>query len=221
LRETDFAAVGPVGSVYISVELTTTRLEPETASELSEAALRFARRLHLGQYRKQTYEQYVEHPIAVARLLADRGCDDRLLVAAYLHDIVEKTRIEIDEIRSRFGSEVADVVDALSDDPAISDYAERKRELRRAVIAAGDSAARIFAADRLANMRDWRTLAPRDRDACAARLGTELTERLQLWSEDLEALGEHDPELPFLAEIEIELRALRAEADALATNGSA
>jgi len=203
------------------MELTTTRLVPATESELPGAALRFARRLHLGQYRKQTYEQYVEHPIAVARLLAERGCDERMLAAAYLHDIVEKTKVEIDEIRERFGPDVANVVDALSDDPAIESYAERKRELRRAVIAAGDSAARIFAADRLANMRDWRTLDPSDRETCAARLGTRLEERLRLWSEDLEALTEHDPDLPFLAEIEIELRALRVEADALATEDAA
>lgn len=202
------------------MELATTRLEPATETELPEAALRFARRLHLGQYRKQTYEQYVEHPIAVARLLVDRGCDERVLVAAYLHDVVEKTRVEIDEIRSRFGPEVAAIVDALSDDPAIEDYAERKSELRRAAIDAGDNAALIFAADRLANMRDWRTLDPSDREACAARLGTRLSERLQLWAEDLEALTAHYPELPFLAEIEVELRTLRAEADAIASNGA-
>jgi (p)ppGpp synthase/HD superfamily hydrolase len=195
------------------MEPTATRLEPATESALPGAALRFARRLHLGQYRKQTYEQYVEHPIAVARLLADSGCDETLLVAAYLHDVVEKTRVEVEEIRTRFGPEVAAIVEALSDDPAISDYAERKSELRRVAIAAGRGAALIFAADRLANMRDWRTLDPSDREACAARLGTGLQERLRLWSQDLEALRAHDPEMPFLAEIEVELQALRADAD--------
>ena len=202
------------------MELTTTRLEPATESELPGAALRFARRLHLGQYRKQTYEQYVEHPIAVARLLSDRGCDESLLVAAYLHDVVEKTRVEVDEIRSRFGPEIAAIVDAVSDDPEIADYAKRKRELRRSAISAGDRAALLFAADRLANMRDWRTLDAGDREACAARLGTRLDERLRLWAEDLEALTAHDPDMPFLAEIEIELRSLCAEADAVAPNGS-
>ncbi|MGH2923992.1 MAG: hypothetical protein ACRDKH_08195, partial [Solirubrobacterales bacterium] len=128
--------------------------------------------------------------------------------------------VEIDEIRARFGSEVAGMVDAVSEDPAIEGYAERKADLRRAAIAGGGGAALIFAADRLANMRDWRTLDPGDREACAARLGTTLEERLRLWAEDLEAVTAHDPELPFLAEIEIELRELRADADALAPNGA-
>jgi len=176
------------------------------------AALRFARRVHLGQYRKQTYEQYVEHPIAVARLLSEAGFDGTVLVAAYLHDVVEKTSIGIEEVRERFGPEVAGLVEALSDDPGIEDYAERKRDLRRRALEAGDSAARIFAADRLANMRDWRTLPPSEREDCARRLGTELDERLRLWAEDAEELAAYAPELPFLAEIDAELRTLRADA---------
>ena len=39
------------------------------------AALRFARRVHLGQHRKQTHEQFVQHPIAVADLLMEAGYD--------------------------------------------------------------------------------------------------------------------------------------------------
>jgi (p)ppGpp synthase/HD superfamily hydrolase len=188
-----------------------TRTEPRTASDLVTAALRFARRVHLGQHRKQTYEQFVEHPIEVARLLSERGCDGPILVAAYLHDTVEKTPVEIEELHERFGPEIAGIVDALSDDPDIDDYAERKRALRRQVLDAGESAVLIYAADRLANMRDWRTLPPDLREPCAVRLGTELDERLTLWGEDVEALAEYDRALPFLAEIEEELRALRAE----------
>lgn len=190
--------------------LSPTRVEPRTDSDLVTAALRFARRVHLGQFRKQTYEQYVEHPIAVARLLSEAGCDGPVMAAAYLHDVLEKTEIGLEELRERFGPRVGELVEALTDDPSIEEYAARKRDLRRAVLEAGDDPALIFAADRLANMRDWRKLPPDEREACAKRLGTELAERLRLWDEDLEELGARDPELPFLAEIELELRALRA-----------
>ena len=70
----------------------------------------------------------------------------------------------------------------------------------------------IYAADRVANMRDWHKVAPEDRPACGERLGTTLDERLELWTEDLEELHDHDPQPPFLAEIESELGALKAEA---------
>ena len=190
---------------------TETRTEPSTDSDLVTAALRFARRVHLGQHRKQTYDQFVEHPIEVARLLSEEGYDGPIMAAAYLHDTVEKTSVEIEELRERFGPEVAEMVDSLSDDPAVEGYAERKRALRRRVLTAGADAVLIYAADRLANMRDWRSLPPDRRDACARRLGTELDERLTLWSEDLSDLTEFDRELPFLPEIEAELLALRSE----------
>ena len=188
-----------------------TRLEPRTDSELATAALRFARRAHLGQHRKQTHEQFVEHPIAVARLLSEAGYDDEVIVAAYLHDVVEKTEIGLPEIRERFGPEVADVVDSLSEDEGIPSYAERKRTLRRRVLDASRTTILIYAADRVANMRDWRRVSPSAREEVGARLETTLEERLDLWREDLEELTRLDPELPFLTDIELELRELQAE----------
>jgi len=189
-----------------------TRLESPARSDLATAALRFARRVHLGQYRKQTNDRFVEHPIAVARLLSDSGYDGALITAAYLHDVVEKTDVHSDEIRERFGPAVADLVESLTENPEIPDYAERKRALRRTILEAGRDPTIIYAADRVANMRDWRKVAPEDRPACGERLGTTLRERLQLWGEDVEELHDHDPETPFLEQMESELSALRAEA---------
>jgi (p)ppGpp synthase/HD superfamily hydrolase len=188
------------------------RPEPRTDSDLAVSALRFARRVHLGQYRKQTGEQFVEHPIAVAQLLTDAGYDGDLIAAAYLHDVVEKTDVELDEIRERFGPAVAELVDALSENPEIPGYAERKRALRKRIIETGGEPVVIYAADRVANMRDWRKVAPEDRPACGERLGTTLEERLELWGEDVEDLQHADPDVPFLHEMETELDALRAEA---------
>jgi len=85
---------------------TSTRPEP-AAPELARSARAFAQEAHEGQRRKQTGEPFVRHPIAVAELLAERGCDTEVLAAAYLHDVVEKTEVGLDEIRDRFGSGVA------------------------------------------------------------------------------------------------------------------
>lgn len=188
-----------------------TDLQPKSDSELANAALRFARRVHLGQHRKQTHEQFVEHPIAVANLLSESGYNGPIIAAAYLHDVIEKTPVELEEIRVRFGPEVAELVDSLSEDPEVDGYGPRKRALRRKVLAAGGDPVIIYAADRVANMRDWRKVAPEERPEIGIRLETTLEERLELWREDLDALTAQDPETPFLAEIELELRALRAE----------
>ncbi len=189
-----------------------TQPKARSESELASSALRFARRVHLGQYRKQTGEQFVEHPIAVARLLSESGYEGQVIAAAYLHDVVEKTDVELDEIRERFGPGVAGLIDCLSEDPEIAGYAERKRALRKHILETGGDPVVIYAADRVANMRDWRKVAPEDRGAVGERLGTTLEERLQLWQEDLEELHDLGPETPFLSEIQAELDALRAEA---------
>lgn len=187
-------------------------LRSRTDSDLAGAALRFARRVHLGQHRKQTGEQFVEHPIAVANVLSDAGYNGDLIAAAYLHDVVEKTDVELIEIRERFGPTVADLVDSLTEDDAIPGYAERKRALRRKILQTGGHPVVIYSADRVANMRDWLKVAPEDRPACGERLGTNLEERLQLWAEDVEELHDLDSRTPFLPEMQRELEALRAEA---------
>jgi GTP pyrophosphokinase len=190
---------------------TATRLQPRTDSELAGAALRFARRVHLGQHRKQTGEQFVEHPIAVARLLAAAGYDGALIAAAYLHDAVEKTDVELDEIRERFGPTVAGVVESLTENDEISGYAERKRALRKRILDTGGDGVVIYAADRVSNMRDWLKVAPENRQACGERLGTTLDERLELWVEDVDDLRAYDAELPFLEEMDSDLGKLRTD----------
>jgi len=191
-----------------------TRLDSRTDSDLAISALRFARRVHLGQYRKQTGEQFVQHPIAVAKLLSDAGYDGHLIAAAYLHDVVEKTDVSLDEIRERFGPGVAAVIDCLSEDPDIEAYGDRKRALRRGILDSGGDPVVIYAADRVANMRDWLTIAPEDRPACGERLGTTLQERLELWTEDVEELHDLNPETPFLSEIQADLTELKAQTPA-------
>ena len=182
-----------------------------TSAGRLEAALDFARRAHEGQRRKQDGRPFIEHPIAVEEVLAARGFDDPVLAAAYLHDTVEKTGTDPAEIEREFGPEVARLVAALSEDAAIEGYAERKRALRGQALAAGRTAAIVYTADRLCNLRDWRGLSESERRGAAERLGTTLEERILLWGEDLEDLHELDPQLPFLEEVELELRALRSE----------
>ena len=188
-----------------------TRPASETSSELAGVALRFARRVHLGQHRKQTQEQFIEHPIAVANLLREAGYDGPMISAAYLHDVTEKTEVELDEVRERFGPTVASLVDCLSEDGDIAGYGERKRALRHRILESGGDPVVIYAADRVANMRDWRKVPPEDRPAIGERLGTTLEERLELWGEDVEELHDADPQTPFLDEMQSELAALRAE----------
>jgi (p)ppGpp synthase/HD superfamily hydrolase len=174
-----------------------------------EAALDFARAAHAGQHRKQNGHPYIEHPIAVTELLIAGGFEDDVLVAAYLHDVIEKTATKPEEVEARFGPHVTAIVAALTEDDSVGGYADRKRGLRDKALADDRAAIVVYSADRLANMRDWHALDDAQRTQAADQLGTTFEERMTLWQEDLEALTELEPEPPLLAEIEIELRALR------------
>ena len=182
------------------------------SSSLAAQALALAREAHAGQRRKQSGEPFVEHPVTVVEILTE-GPDhtEAVLAAAYLHDVVEKTGVDLEQIRGSFGEEVASLVEVLTEDHDLPSYEERKRSLRRQVITAGRPATVIYAADRVANLRDWTRLPVERRDAVAAALGTTLEERMLLWDEDLDELTSGDATLPFLGAIEIELRGLRAE----------
>ena len=101
-------------------------------SALVRGAISVARRAHAGQGRETGCGEipFIEHPIAVAELLKESGFDGPIISAAYLHDVVEKTDVKLDEIRERFGPDVAILVDFLSESccqPAAGRRASAKR----------------------------------------------------------------------------------------------
>jgi (p)ppGpp synthase/HD superfamily hydrolase len=96
--------------------------ETLVATELGEAAIvmhayRFARDAHAaaGQLRKYTREPYIVHPLAVANLVRSVPHTDAMLAAALLHAVVEDTPVRIEEIEARFGAEIGELVDWLTD----------------------------------------------------------------------------------------------------------
>lgn len=77
-------------------------------------AFEFARKAHEPQKRKSG-EPYILHPIAVARITAiELRLDVNIVIAAFLHDVVEDTPHSIEEIEERFGADVASLVKALT-----------------------------------------------------------------------------------------------------------
>ena len=75
-------------------------------------AYEVAAEAHGHQYRKSG-EKYINHPLSVAKVVADIGLDDTTVAAALLHDAVEDTEITTAEIEQQFGSEVAQIVDGV------------------------------------------------------------------------------------------------------------
>lgn len=122
----------------------------------TRAALEYARILHRGQVRKVDGAPFLVHPREVAGILHGGGAPDHLIAAGALHDVIEKTPATAFDLRKRFGSGIASLVLAVSEDERIAGYAERKAALRDQVASAGEEALMLFAADKISKARELR-----------------------------------------------------------------
>ena len=89
------------------------RVTPEDLLRIKDAYV-FAREAHEGQ-KRNTGEPYIVHPIAVANIAAEElELDANTVIASFLHDVVEDTSFTLEDIRARFGEDVAFLVDAVT-----------------------------------------------------------------------------------------------------------
>src|SRR5438105_15452721 len=158
-------------------------------------AFEFARVAHEGQFRKSG-ELFIEHPIGVARILARLGMDSTTIVGALMHDAVEDTDVELEDIDVSFGPEVASIIDGLTKIDKIpfrSREQERAENLRKMIVAmAKDLRVLIIKlADRLHNMRTLTAHTPTKRELIA-------TETLEIYAPLADRLGMQ----PIRAELE-------------------
>ena len=90
-------------------------------------AISFAARAHRGQVRKDGETPYHAHPMRVAAIVAGWGVDDEAtMIAAVLHDTIEDTTTDFDDIAAAFGEEAAQITAALTKDSRLS---EEEREV--------------------------------------------------------------------------------------------
>lgn len=128
------------------------------------SALAFAADKHRNQRRKDTdASPYINHPIALARLLACEALeqDGDILAAAALHDTVEDTDTTFEEIKAEFGGAIADIVREVTDDKSI-EKAERKRLQIEHAAHASMAAKAVKLADKICNLRDLSSAPPAD-----------------------------------------------------------
>jgi GTP pyrophosphokinase len=131
--------------------------KPDADRELLTRAFEFAAHAHEGQLRRSGQE-FIYHPWGAAKILAGLRMDEATLAAALLHDTVEDTGTEIDDIRTDFGKEIADLVEGVTKLTRVQfqsrEHAEAENYRKLIVAMAGDvRVILIKLADRLHNMR--------------------------------------------------------------------
>jgi (p)ppGpp synthase/HD superfamily hydrolase len=180
-----------------------------TASAPVAAAYSFAARAHAGQRQVADGAPYLEHVLAVARLLEGAGFPDDVVAAALLHDVLEKTDVRPLEIRARFGPRVARLVRAMTEPDDVAAFPLRKAIHRAQVMNAGTDVEAIFAADKLANAMTLRAAIERDgKQAVRRRVGPQFNDKLDHYQATLDLLGKSKPPPPFLDSLAEELRLL-------------
>ena len=133
-------------------------------------AIAFAARAHRHQIRKDGVTPYVSHAFRVAMVVRQVfGIDDpKVLAAAVLHDTIEDTPTDYDDLAERFGADVAGWVAALTKDMRLPEP-EREAAYLRQLVAAGWPAAVCKLADIYDNLGDARHLSPAARQRTVER----------------------------------------------------
>ncbi len=125
--------------------------------EIILSAYEFAKEAHEGQKRKSG-EPYIIHPISVATMLVEMGMDTDTVAASLLHDVVEDTEVSLQQVQSKFGQDVAKLVDGVTKLgllPLTTKEEQQAENIRKMLLAMSQDIRVVIIklADRLHNMR--------------------------------------------------------------------
>ena len=139
------------------------KYNPNSNLELIQSAVDFAVKAHEGQNRKSG-EPFVIHPYNVAIILSELEMDDEAIIAGLLHDTVEDTSCTVNEIKEKFGENVATLVEGvtkLGKIPYSTKQEQQVENLRKMFLAMAKDIRVIIIklADRLHNMRTLKSMS--------------------------------------------------------------
>src|SRR5881296_2223638 len=131
---------------------------PEVDRDLISRAFLFAANAHEGQQRRSG-EDFVLHPWGAAKICAQLHLDNETIAAALLHDVVEDTDAELDDVRAEFGDEIAKLVEGVTKLTRVQFQSREQAEAEnyRKLIVAMAADVRVILiklADRLHNLRE-------------------------------------------------------------------
>jgi ketosteroid isomerase-like protein/predicted HD phosphohydrolase len=193
--------------------MTTPGAQLAQGSALLAKAYEFAAGVHEGQHEESDGQPYIEHPVEVARLLLEAGCDEEIVAAGLLHDTLERSSdVSASELREQFGGRVASLVEAMTEPEHVEPFEARKSALRAQVAEAGPDAEAVMAADKIAKSSSLRrALAQFGEDEVSQRVSNPLDEKLRHYRSSLAQLEALAADLPLTARLHSELDAIETQ----------
>ena len=119
-----------------------------------EYAIYYATKAHKGQRRKIEDVDMIFHPFTVGMLLQRNGCDEDVVAAGILHDVVEDTPHEFEDIEKEFGKCVRDYVYDVSEPDKSLEWEDRKKHTIEHIKNAPLGSKLIVACDKISNLED-------------------------------------------------------------------
>jgi GTP pyrophosphokinase len=170
---------------------------PEIEVARIESAAYFAIEAHIGQ-KRTSGEDYVNHTFAVAAIVHELGLDSDVVIAALLHDTVEDTEVTLDQLRKKFGVDVASLVNGVTKMEVIQEFTDTESDggkskqnakaesLRKMMLAMVDDVRVVLIklCDRLHNMRTLGAVKPEKQKRVATEtleIFSPLANRLGVW----------------------------------------
>ncbi|MGH2937723.1 MAG: HD domain-containing protein [Solirubrobacterales bacterium] len=174
-------------------------------SLLLAEAYSLAASAHGSQRRPTDRRLFLDHVAEVGRLLDRAGCDDELVAVGLLHDAVERGTLNAEQLEERMGPRISSLVLALSEDPAIASFDQRKAGLRSQVERAGEPAMTVYAADKLSDILGLRRGVETHADGLEERMGTGVSSMAAHYGESVEMIEATTPDSVFLPDLHLEL----------------
>ena len=115
-------------------------------------AIVFAAQMHKNQLRKGTDLPYIIHPMEVMQILTENGCNEELIIAGILHDVLEDTAATPDIVEKLFGSKVLSLVKSETQDTN-KPWKERRQDALLKIKQESRDAQLVFCADKLSNIK--------------------------------------------------------------------
>ncbi len=117
-----------------------------------EKAIEASALAHDGQYRKRSSLPYLSHPVTVGFYLIESGASEEVIAAGILHDVIEDTPLNFDNLKDEFGEEIARLVLNCSEPDKTLEWEERKQHTVDELRSASFSVKQIVCADKLHNL---------------------------------------------------------------------
>jgi HD domain len=178
------------------------------SSPLLARAYWLAEGAHRDQHRPADDRPFLDHVVEVATLLHEEGYDDELATVGLLHDSVERGSLTEAELRGEMDEEISSLVMALSEDPSIESFEERKSGLREQVRNAGPRALTVFAADKLSDILGLRRGIDHFGPAVEERIGASVAEMGGHYGESVEMIELELPTSTFLPRLRTQVALL-------------